>query len=346
MTLELKRRLKSLASFAARRTGVNACCRRQLRKRLLVLCYHSIIHDELEIDEYRRRDATRRSEFGAQLDIIKKYFKPISASDLIEHLREMKSLPEYPVLITFDDGYRNNLEHALPELMVRNVPAIVHVTTGHIGAERLLWVHELDERVISWPYRQIPVPNSEAEMLLPNCPLERMRIADRFRSQCKRLPLEKRDRFLDRLRIVKLALDERISNSLYAFLTWDEVRELDSHGIAIGAHTIDHPILTSIDNTELRRQLSVSKHTVEAELAKDCPCLAYTNGGRADFSPEVVAMAREVGFKCAFVVVGRPNHPELQSFEIDRVPIPGKLSSDEFTSRLHGWRTYLDTFGG
>ena len=76
---------------------------------------------------------------------------------------------------------------------------------------------------------------------------------------------------------------------------------LDRHGVEIGAHTISHPILTSLDNDSARLEISGGKKELEAIIGKPVRLFAYPNGkvGK-DFDGRHVAMVRDAGFDAAF----------------------------------------------
>ena len=336
------RQLAQRAMLAvARRLGVNSCLRTALRHRLLVLCYHGVIPDDHPADRYRTRVATRVSEFTRQLETICRLFTPVSATDVLNHVENGLALPSRAVLVTFDDGFRNNLICAAPELERLGIPALIHVTSGHIGQMGLLWTQELDERIISWRHATLPMPKGQADAALPGETSERWQVADRIRDICKRLPHEERIAYLNRLRQEPLAATEAWQQDLYSFLSWEEVRELDGRGFSIGSHTVNHPILTTLSPSGLVSELDESKSRIESELGKPCPWLAYPNGGPADFSPEVVSAVETAGYKVAFTLMERTNSHSLDPLEIDRVCILGELSEDGFHARANGFLTLL-----
>jgi peptidoglycan/xylan/chitin deacetylase (PgdA/CDA1 family) len=315
--------------------------RTALRRRLLVLCYHAVIPDDFPTDSYRTRGATRASDFRRQLETAARLFHHVSAYDVLSHVIDGNPLPSKPILITFDDGFRNNLTVAAPIMERLGIPAIIHITTGHIGREDLLWPQELDERIISWKHAWLPMPQDQPDTRLPADQEGRWSLVDQIRDLCKRLPQCDRIHYLHRLRDAQLSPLEDWRRELYGFLSWDEVRELDRRGIAIGSHTVTHPILASLARHELIRELHDSKAQIESELNKPCPWIAYPNGGVADFSPTVVAEAREAGYKIAFTLTEMRNARSLDAMTISRICIPGQLSDNGFHARANGLLSYL-----
>jgi len=285
--------------------------------------------------------ATRVTEFANQLETLSRLFTPVSATDVLNHIENGAALPPYAVLVTFDDGFRNNLIYAAPELERLGIPALIHVASGHIGQNGLLWPHELDERIISWRHTALPMPDGQADAALSSAISERWQVADQVRNVCKRLPHGERIAYLNRLRQEPLPAEEDWQQVLYSFLSWEEVRELDSRGFSIGSHAVNHPILTTLSSSDLAFELGESKSRIEHEVGKPCPYLAYPNGGPDDFSPEVIREAEKAGYKVAFTLMERTNPHSLDPFEIDRVCIPGELSENGFHARMNGFLSFM-----
>ncbi len=352
--MSLRELSKRAILAGSRRAGVNWCLRTALSHRLLVLCYHSVIPDDCperpctkcvvglgERACYRMRDTIKVGEFRRQLAVICRLFRPVSATDVLDHLERGRPLPLRAVLLTFDDGFRNNLACAAPVMLRMGVPALICVVTDHVGKPELLWPQELDERIFNWNHAKLPMPGGQADVVLSDEPPDRCRVADRIRQFCKRLPNQEKITYLNRLRQDPLSAEEQWIRQLYAFLSWEEIRELDRSGFKIGSHTVTHPILTTLSPAHLAAELRNSKAAIERELQKPCPCLAYPNGGKHDVSPEVVAAARNAGYRMAFNLMGRPNPERLRPLEIERVSMSGKLSEDGLYARLNGLIPWL-----
>ena len=198
--------------------GINRALRSVLRRRLLVLCYHGVIDDGGSRDELRYSTTVGVTEFRNQLQILKRFFNPVSAAEVLEWLRGAGDLPPSPVLLTFDDGFRNNLRYAAPELVRVGTPALVHIATGYIGTGELLWPQELVERILRWPGSRLPWPEGP-DIELSARPADRQVVATQLRCRCKALPDDQRLAFLDRLRDQPLDRSDGWDDDLYAFLS-------------------------------------------------------------------------------------------------------------------------------
>lgn len=91
---------------------INRCFRTlALKRRLLVMCYHGVIAEGHPGDAHRSRTTVSVSEFREQLRVLARFFTPVSAQDVVNQVCGSHEPPESPILITFDDGYLNNLVH-------------------------------------------------------------------------------------------------------------------------------------------------------------------------------------------------------------------------------------------
>ncbi len=319
---------------AARRLGVNALMRRRSRDELLLVCYHSVIPDDYPRDPYRCRGAIRTGVFRKQLETLASCFNPVSASDLLNWADGSTALPSSPFLVTFDDGFRNNLTHAAPELERLGIPALIHVTTGYVGTQRVLWMQELDERILHWKHKMLPLPENEPDLPMPLQAHARIRVAHRVRDLCKTISDKARRTYLQRLRNEPFPDGGEMHRELRDFLTWDDVRDLHRRGFAIGSHTVEHPILTRLSREELDRELRRSKATIERELGTECPWIAFPNGEADDVSAEVIGRVKQAGYRIGFTLTEGSNPPSANPLMLDRICISTELPENVFDAKI------------
>ncbi len=331
--------LKSRILRAADGLGLNRVARHLLRNRLLALCYHAVVPDGTP-DDPRTTIAVTQSQFRSQLQELRRNWTPVTEQDILNACaHEGPALPPNPVLVTFDDGFRNNLEYAAPLLEEHDVPAIFFISTGLVGSQRMLWTQEVTERLLAWPeHVPFPEPGVEALSTLPGSRAGRFAAAREIVRRCKGLPDTARRDYLARIRANEMNTREPWQETLYQFMSREEVRTLHERGFAIGAHTVDHPILTSLSQEALRGQLAESKAEVEQITGAPCLSLAYPNGGEDDYSHEVIRMAKTLGFRLGFTLRGRRNPRTIAPMEIDRVCVTRDMSFEAFKACAAGWR--------
>lgn len=336
------RELAKLMLFRGCRTfGVNAFMRRRLLNKVLVLNYHGVVTEDHSGDRFRYHNTVSLAEFEQHLQTIRKYFTPVSLTDIRDWTEGKKELPPYPALVTLDDGYRNNLTHAAPLLVKYRVPAVVFLSTGYIGDHRLLWLEEIVHRVVQWSHATISRPGAMETVSVPPVGLERRSLAEELSRQAKRIPDVKAREYLHYLRSHTSLDSEVAQDDLFAFLDWDQVRELHRQGVEFGAHTVEHVILTQVGSEQLDRELRQSKAEIERQLGTECFSMAYPNGSALDYSDAVVAATRNAGYRLAFTLPDQFHEKDGNPLVFARVQVPGHVDQSIFEARVCGTYDFL-----
>ena len=318
--------------------GVNRTLRASHRRCLLILNYHGVVPDELAREPLLYPNVIGVTEFTRHMSALARLFRPVGLAELHEWRIGSLSFPPNPALVTFDDGYRNNLTWAVPVLEHFGIPAVIHVTTGHIGRTAMLWPDEIFWRVLKWPERMIPVPRGLLEVPAPAEWASRVKLAGCIQQLSKRLSPAQLQQYLARL---QKHPEPEPQEEIHSFLSWEELRQLQFRGFMIGSHTLHHPILSRLPLQEAAYELQASKRLIEEMLGGECGCFAYPNGGAADLSPEIVEQVRRAGYSFAFTVQGRLASPGDDPLMLDRVYVPGAASMAEFHNRVSGFHPML-----
>ena len=243
-----------------------------------------------------------------------KFATPAQALDIIEG---RQVLSETLLLLTFDDGYRDNFVEALPVLESHSVKAIFFVVTSYIENKIVPWWDQIAFLVkrhapkpLSLTYPQVNTFDLSPEHF--NNELRKLlRI---FRSPQTLDP----ERFLTDLEQAVGLRREDIHADL--ILTWDDARAMQASGMTIGLHTHTHRILSKLPRSEQHQELSLCKSILERELGVEPLFLAYPVGSEHAFNSDTQAVAEEIGLKAAFSFYGGTNlKNNMQRFDIRRV---------------------------
>lgn len=209
------------------------------------------------------------------------------------------------VALTFDDGYRDNHDVALPILREEGVPAAFFVTTGPLSSGRGLWISEL--------WRLVPLlPPGPLRLVAPGGPWE-LRIERGDRTAVRRaltariaaLSAADREAAFDALAAV--AGVPRGHGLERSFMTPAEVVALARHGMLVGAHTRTHPHLDRLDPAEHAAEVAGSRADLEALLGAPVTAFAYPNpGGAGTRSAAGRASVEAAGFTFAVTSAAEP----------------------------------------
>jgi peptidoglycan/xylan/chitin deacetylase (PgdA/CDA1 family) len=268
-----------------------------------ILTYHRVNDDG---DPFFPAVPTRI--FAQHMAYIAETCRVLTVEDLVERMGRGE-LPRDAIAITFDDGYRDTLTHAAPVLARLGVPATIFLATGFIGTGEIPWVDRVALALKRTEARRVMSPWGEAVSLTG--PAERLRTLDLMLRYFKRLPDDVRQEAVEAL-LARLGVDEEPPSPV-AMLSWEEVRALAELGFSIGAHTVDHPILSRIDSRRAWAEIVGSRDAIAAACGRPPRAFAYPNGGIEDYTDAVVDLVRRAGFTCAvttrFGVNGRHTSP-------------------------------------
>lgn len=224
------------------------------------------------------------------------WYRVLPLDEAVERMAR-GALPPRSLAITFDDGYADNHDLALPILQAHGLCATFFIATGFLGGGRM-WNDTVIDAV-----RQSGQPSLDLKGLrLPG--LERIELLTTPQRQ------EAIHRLLGALKYLphaqRLQMSECIAEQAHVaprtdlMMTADQVRGLASGGMQIGAHTVAHPIMAALDDATAERELAQSKCELESLLGRPVTLFAYPNGKPGqDYRRRDVELVRRLGFKAA-----------------------------------------------
>jgi len=247
---------------------------------------------------------------------------------LVQRMRR-GSVPRNAVAITFDDGYRDNLTNAAPILGRYAVPATIFLATDAIGTGRALWFDRLALAFRDTALEAVMTPWQEP--VETSTRGQRLAALDRSLGVLKGMEDQQRRRALDELLTRLGPVDE--SPLRRVMLSWEDVHALRGIGFSIGAHTVDHPILSRTQHSAARTQIVESRRAIDRACGQTPEAFAYPNGSADDYNSEVVGLVREAGFTCALTTRFGVNMATTPPWELRRGG-PWETEMPTFTFKL------------
>jgi peptidoglycan/xylan/chitin deacetylase (PgdA/CDA1 family) len=227
-----------------------------------------------------------------------KNYTAIALKDVPQHLANPESTG--PIMaFTLDDGYRNNLEYALPIFKKHNIPFTVFACSGFINRTHTMWwetVQHLANKVdhlkfdFGFGMRDMPARTLiEKYALYENMGLDIM--AGNHSESVQQLDKLARLNGIDPKQVV----DDLIMNA-------GELKQLSQDPLVdIGAHTVSHDNLTQNSDDNLRYELNQSRDEVEQIVGYRPRHLAFPYGKVANASSREFKMAKELGFDVSVI---------------------------------------------
>jgi len=276
--------------------------------RLSVFIFHRVLSqpDELFPDE---PDIAR---FTQMMAWIKQWFNVIPLDTAIRRLKS-NTLPARAASITFDDGYADNYQNALPILKQHGLTATFFIATGFLDGGRM-WNDSVIETLRAHQADSIDLGHLGLAILPLGTMEEKRSSIAKLLSTLKYLPVREREIVANQ--IVE-ATGSIVPNDL--MMTSTQVVAMRSAGMQIGAHTVSHPILARTTTAEARKEIGDSKHQLEQLLGEDIALFAYPNGKLGvDYLSEHATLVQELGFEAAVATDWGASSRETNLFNIPR----------------------------
>lgn len=234
--------------------------------------------------------------------------------------------PRRPLLaLTFDDGQRDNWEHARPVLARAGIRATFFVPVDAVDRDAPLWHDRLAYAVLAL----LAGDRAAGLRLLAGAGIagEGDAVDDRATAalavrRSKRLTEAERGALVERL---EAAAGGPARPGWDGVMSWAQLRELARGGHEIGSHTVTHPLLPGVDAAQLEREIAGSRARIAGELGTPCDSFCYPNG---DCDDRVVEAVRRAGYRQAVVTAWGPNGPGADPFRLRRCELQGRTSRD------------------
>jgi peptidoglycan/xylan/chitin deacetylase (PgdA/CDA1 family) len=266
--------MKAFAKSWLYRSGVTLQLMRRCRQPW-VLMLHGIDPDDLPVEAFRRL-----------LEFCGRHFEPVALADLLElpaqGAESTKWVGKPLVALTFDDGLRNNLLLAAPELRSRNIPATFYICPGQIDRSAWIWTYEVRARLADWdqralePFLRAACPASEGDL-------------ERFVRCLKASSPTVLASLLEK--VWQATPDFRPSarqRDAFDLMTWDEVRQLKDPLFSIGSHTLTHQTLETGSAAEFELEIGTACNRIGQEGLAHPADFCYPDGRYCAEAIEIV----------------------------------------------------------
>jgi len=287
----------------------------RLTPKVVILLYHRVTY----LPSDPQCLAVSPDRFAEHLALIKQIATPMSLSDLLIVLKNGK-MPKRSVVLTFDDGYADNFLEAKPLLEKYQVPATMYVASGFVGRDVEFWWDAM-ERLFLYPGtlpKSLTIKiegishlwklgasacygekdfqeNSLWNVLLSDNPTPRHKLYREICPLLRELPTDERKRVIAEL--YQWAGGGPHHRESHRPLKISEVIGLaESSMVDVGAHTITHPVLSTLSFMQQKQEIEQSKHELESMTGRCIETFSYPFGGKDDYNEDSLNIVKEAGF--------------------------------------------------
>ena len=231
-------------------------------------------------------------EFEKQIKYLSRRYSIISLDELVDAVK-CGCIPKNSIVITFDDGYRDNYRYAYPILKRYGATATIYLTANCIGNNKMVWMHKVLYMLQKTQEKGIEVKGELYQLGNRDNVLKACKIIGGIIKGIKNI--RERDEFLDDL-TNRLQVDvEGVDNLM---LKWEDVLAMKKDGFSFGAHTLTHPNLPSLSREEMKEEIEGSRKVIEERLGESVVLFSYPNGGANSHYNEIV---KQVVCECGYV---------------------------------------------
>jgi peptidoglycan/xylan/chitin deacetylase (PgdA/CDA1 family) len=320
--------------------------RLRLRRKVVVLAYHRVL-----TPEQRSRTASQEGmvvedrTFARHLDLLARQFRVLTLDEFTGHLDSRRPFDGPGCLITFDDGWIDNFENALPMLRSHKLPAVMFLPVNFIGRRRLFTREALTHLLVRAAELVRREPGRLDALRAHLSPLG----LDRVLEAADPDPLPAALAAIGAHRYAggpefealvaalstELGVTDVELSDLDAFVDWTKVEALGRDGFTFGGHGADHRVLTQVTPAVAACEAETSKKVLDRHLARPVYAFAYPNGA---FNADIVRIVKAAGYRIAFTIDQGHVSCDDDHFRLRRVNMHDGMtrSTPMFMARLAG----------
>ena len=296
------------------------------------LSYHRVLSD-IEFESEIRPDnnlVVSKSIFDKQIKFISQNFNPTSINDVFKKSFDGKN----KIVITFDDGYLDNIINAVPILKKYNCPAIIYVTTGFLGNKNIAWWIRLWDLILNsseifYMGKRINISKLQ----------EKKKTYNLIKNNLFLMKSEGINNFFDDFKTENLDTSSLEKN---IFMNYEDLKKINAEKlIEIGCHTHSHQNLKILTEFEIKEELTKSKEFLESLLEREIKHFSIPFGGKNSYSENILKIIYNLNFE-TIVTTNHDIFKKKNFLKIPRIGIGNNDIDDYLYSKLIGFDSLIN----
>ena len=311
-----------ISAAAIRRMSINSG---------IVLMYHEVLPDEISFPAWT---VVKESDFRWQMTYLQKHFDILHLDNALERVKGQEVGEKPFAVITFDDGYKGNLDNVLPVMEYFGLPFIVYVSTKAAIDKCLLWFDRiLNLLALSEDIHvELTIENKTERFIIPGKASEaaRWKAIEVLLERLKRMTVDEREYWVQHI----AEKYSRVHPTL-EMLTTEGLQTLAcSELVTVGSHTHGHELLDQLDDLRIQQTLEASIHHLIDITGESPQHFSYPNG---NYNQTVTAKVQEMGFETAVTTNAGIWSESKKVMQIPRIGIGRFETKSQFRGKVSGY---------
>lgn len=284
------------------------------RKGFKILAYHRI-NDTIDAPKGM---CVSIANFEKQLQWLRDNFTLVSLYEAIGLLNNRQKNFNNVLVITFDDGYKDNYTNAFPLLKKYGIPVTIFLSTGLIDSNKSLWFDTIYYAFKLTSKNEVDLKEFSFGKYYFSSKSAKLRTADKITLQVKKMNSQRCRYFINYL-LNALDVREEETISMGRLLSWSEVSEMAKAGVTFGSHGINHFILSRFSEQEQDYEIRESKKAIKEKTGIDVRIFSFPNGRTQDFTEKTKDFLKRNGYIASCSLINGFNNSKTDIYSLKRL---------------------------
>ena len=287
---------------------------------LTILLYHGVTDKkEKGILNYSNKHI-HVSKFENQMQYIKNNCNILNIDEVIYLSNKKKKWPDKSVLVTFDDGFKNNFTLAYPILNNLKIPAVFYVCAGMIGSKKMFWVDEIEDCINFSKKKKFFLNLNKKIKIQINNKKNKIFYLEKIKKFCKKTTTNKKNLILKNLRKKTKIVPSNKHSKNYEIMNWREIKKIDKNPLfTIGGHTLFHDIMSSRSLSDVNYDIKKTINILKKKLNHKIEHFSYPEGQKIHFNNKIISLLRENKIICSPSAINGVNQKGEDLFKLKRI---------------------------
>lgn len=295
----------------------------RLKGKTVVFTFHRVLPlADFESCHFQRSLVVSDRAFDSFLNNLRQHFEVLAMSDFLKQDRAAPAKNSRPqALITFDDGWRDNHDVALPLLRRYDLPATIFLSTDFIGSDSGFWWQNLGDYLSTTDFNE---NKRRAIKALIDQHVPNHRLPDCF---------SERDRFIELLKSDYYPYIASLSQALFDYshyqtrdlcLSWQQCEQMSKQGIEFGSHSCSHPRLSLLSTEQLQHELAESRRCIMQQPLNYVDVICYPYGDQNQATQTQAASLYKMGVGTGGGII---DYRQTNWFNLPRIHVSEMLAA-------------------